>query len=128
MARCQKVITSTGAVTATLMGGGSASEFYGLSVFNNEAAPFYIKLYWEGTGVAPATTPYGSQPAVTLPSAGTTVSSMTILVPTAGLTLTIQNVPINNGGRIWFWASVTAADTAQSVLPVGSSQITFVYD
>jgi hypothetical protein len=128
MARCTKITTGTGTVTATLLANGSASTFYGVSALSAEAASFYIKLYWEGTGTAPPPNVGASQPATVLPSAGTTIATMTFLVPTTGLPLSATNVPINNGGRIWYWISATAADGAQSALTTGGDLVTLIYD
>ena len=128
MARCSKVTTGTGAVAATLLAGGSASIFYGLSAINNETSTtIYVKLYWEGTGTAPAVPP-GSQTATTLPAVATTVPQLTLSVPSTG-TLFFNDTPVNNGGRIWYWISSTLADgTAQTALVTGGGLITFFYD
>jgi hypothetical protein len=128
MARCQKITTTTGAVAAALMGGGSASELYGVIATSAEAASgLFIKIYWEGTGVAPGIQGQ-QQTAVTIPVAGTTVPSMTIAVPTVVGLSSVWQIPINNGGRIWYWITATAADSSTTVLVTGGDVITFVYD
>ena len=106
----------------------SASVFYGLTVSSGEAAAFYIKLYWEGTGTAPPTVPGGPQPATTLPTAGTTVPHVTIQVPTTGVPPSSFVEPLNNGGRIWYWISSLKADSDTTALPTGGDVVTFVYD
>ena len=127
MARATKITTTTAAVSAQLLSGGSASIFYGVSAVSVEATAFYIKLYWEGTGTAvPLNSPI--QPATTLPVAGSTVAMMTFPVPTTGLPLSVTNLPINNGGRIWFWISATPGDGAQTALVAGGDVVTLIYD
>jgi hypothetical protein len=127
MARALKVTTTTGAVSAALLAGGSASVFYGVYASSAEAAGgLNIKLYWEGTGTAPPSIG-GVQPTTTLPVAGTTVPSLTVSVPQTGLTLG-SPIPVNNGGRIWYWITGTAADNSTTALATGGDVITFVYD
>lgn len=124
MARCTKITTGTGAVTAQLLAGGSASVFYGLIGVNNEAAITYVKIYWEGNTVAP-------QALTSLPAVATTVPQLTIAVPAViGSQSSVHSgFPINNGGRIWYWISATLADgTAQTALTTGGDLITFIYD
>jgi hypothetical protein len=127
MARCSKITTTTGTVTATLLAGGSASFFYGLCAVSAEAAVWYVKLYWEGTGVQTPTAA-NQQVATTLPSAGTTAASLTIPIPAAGLALATSPVPINNGARIWYWISATPGDGAQTALTTGGDLVTMIYD
>jgi hypothetical protein len=116
----------TGAVTATLL--PSASILYGVYASSAEAAnACFIKFYWEGTGVAPPTTPFGSQPAVVVPAAGTSVPQLTIAVPQTG-TLLSAAVPLNNGGRIWYWISKNPALLDTTVLVTGGGIVTFIYD
>lgn len=126
MSRCTKVVTTTGAVTATLL--PSASTFYGVSATSAEAANFYVKVWWEGTGTAPPTVPGGAQPATTLPTAGTTVPNLVFQVPTTGLPLTVSSEGINNGGRIWYWIAAGAADSSTTALTAGGDNVTFIYD
>lgn len=127
MARCVKITTTTGTVAAALLAGGSASVFYGVSAYSAEAASYYIKIYWEGTGTAPVNIS-GEGQTTTLPVAATTVPQFTIIVPTTGLN-SIHDVPINNGGRIWYWISAVAADgTTQTALTTGGDLVTFVFD
>lgn len=129
MARAVKITTSTAAVTAQLLAGGSASIFYGLTATGaGNAAVYYIKLYWEGTGTAPPPFPGAAQPATTTPVAGTTVPQLTIAVPVAGLPPSSTVDPINNGGRIWYWVTTSLADNAAAVLVTGGDVVTFFID
>jgi hypothetical protein len=128
MARSTKVVTTTGAVTATLLGNGSASIFYGLVATGaGNAAVYYVKLWWEGTGTAPPAISGGAQPATTLPTAGTTVPSLVIPIPVAGLVSQFGE-PLNNGGRIWYWIATGVADSSTTVLAAGGDAVTFIYD
>jgi hypothetical protein len=126
MARTSHFTTTTAAPAAALLSG--ASVFLGVAAASGEAAAFFIKLWWEGTGTLPPTTPGGLQPATNAPVAGTTVPHMTIQVPTTGLLLTALAEPINNGGRIWFWITSLKADSDTTALPTGGDVITFIYD
>jgi hypothetical protein len=126
MPRATKIVTGTGAVTATLL--PSASVFYGISATSAEATTFYVKLWWEGTGTAPPSVVGGAQPATVLPTAGTTVPHLVFQVPTTGLPLSVANVEVNNGGRIWYWIAGGAADSSTTALVAGGDNITFVYD
>ena len=127
MARAFKVTTTTGAVAAQLLAGGSASTFYGLYASSAEAANgLFVKLYWEGTGTAVPYAP-GIAQSTTVPVAGTTVPSLTISVPTTGLILG-SPIPVNNGGRIWYWITGAAADSSTTVLATGGDVITFIFD
>jgi hypothetical protein len=128
MARCQKITTGTGAVVATLLAGGSASIFYGISAVNNETSTtIYVKLYWEGTGTAPGVAGSG-QSTTTLPAVATTVPQLTLQIPSTGL-IFISDTALNNGGHIWFWVTSTLADgTAQTALATGGDLITLIYD
>jgi hypothetical protein len=124
MARCTKITTGTGAVTAQLLAGGSASIFYGLTAVNVEAAATYVKIYWEGNTVSP-------QALTTLPAVATTVPQLTFQIPLTSTSSFSQHftVPLNNGGRIWYWISATLTDgTAQTALTTGGDLITFIYD
>ena len=105
----------------------SASIFYGVVAASNEAAAFYIKLFWEGTGTAPPTVAGGPQPATVLPIAGTTVPHMTIQVPITGTFGSLVE-PLNNGGRIWYWITNLKADADTTVLTTGGDVVTFIYD
>jgi hypothetical protein len=130
MARSAHFTTTTGAVTATLL--PSASIFYGVSATNAlSTAVYYIKLFWEGTGVAPSASPTGQK--VTLPTAGTSVPSLTIAVNVESATVPggifqLSDVPLNNGGRIWYWVSLNPGDTDTTVLATGGDVITLIYD
>src|SRR5271166_2680461 len=132
MARSSTVTTGTGAVTAALIqgAGGGASFFYGLSATNAEAAIYYIKLYWEGTGTGfTSNSAAGTQIATTIPVAATNIPQLVIPIATpGGYPFVTENVMLNNGGRIWWWATLTAANgSAQSALTNGGDVITFVY-
>jgi hypothetical protein len=119
MARSTSFITGTGAVTATLL--PSASTFLGVSAgAAKNAAAYYIKLYWEGTGTPPG----GS---TTLPAAGTSVPQLTIYVPLLGV-LQFAPVPLNNGGRIWYWVSTNPAFADTTALATGGDAVTLIYD
>ena len=127
MARCTKITTGTGAVAASLLAGGSASIFYGISAVNLEIAATYVKIWWEGTGTAPSQ----AGQTTTLPNVATTVPQLTFQVPLTSTSsfVEISSVPLNNGGRIWYWISATLADgTAQTALTTGGDLITFIYD
>jgi hypothetical protein len=132
MARCTKIVTGTGAVTAQLLAAGSASIFYGYSATSaGNVAPYYIKLYWEGTGTAPAS--LGGAQSTTLPVAATAVPQLTIPVSYTAATnigaFFINDTPLNNGGRIWYWITTTLADsTAQAVLATGGDVVTLIFD
>lgn len=125
MARATKITTGTGTPVATLL--QSASTFYGVYATNAEAAAYFIKLWWSGTGTAPPTIPGGAQPAPTLPVAGTTVPSLTIAIPTSGL-IPACELPLNLGGQLWYWITKNAADSDDTALTTGGDVVTFVYD
>ena len=128
MARAIKLTTSTAAVTAQLLGGGSASIFYGLTATGaGNAAAYYIKFWWEGTGTA-APTASLQAPSTTTPVAGTTVPHLTVAIPVAGLPPGSTVEPINNGGRIWYWVTTSLADNAATVLAAGGDVITVFVD
>lgn len=119
--------TGTGTVTAALLANGSASILYGVYAASLEAAgALNIKLYWEGTGTAPPTLA-GQQTPTVLPVAGTNSPQLVISVPTTGLVLSSQ-VPLNNGGRIWYWVSSLPGLTDTTALVTGGDVITFVFD
>jgi hypothetical protein len=127
VARCTKITTGTGAVTATLLAGGSASIFYGITAVNLEAAATYVKIYWEGTGTAPSA---GAQ-STTTPAVATTVPQLTFMVPLTSTSsyFAVSDLPLTNGGRIWYWISATVADGAsQTALTTGGDLITLIYD
>ena len=126
MARSTHFTTTTGAVTATLL--PSASIFYGVAATSAEAAAFYIKLWWEGTGTAPPALAGGPQAATAAPIAGTTVPHLTLQVLTTGLVMSGLAEPLNMGGRIWYWVTAGAADNNSTVLVAGGDVITFIYD
>ena len=126
MALAYKFTAGTGTPAATLVAGGSASILYGLSATNGEAAAIFLKLYWEGTGVAPPTIPGGAQPAVTVPIAGTTIPSLTIAVPVGGI-YNLGFIPVNNGGRMWYWVTKNAADSDATALTTGGDVFTIIY-
>lgn len=126
MARSTHFTTGTGAPAAVLL--PSASTFLGIAAASAEAAAFYVKLWWEGTGTPPPTVPGGAQPATSAPVAGTTVPHLTIQVPTTGLLLSMLGVPLNNGGRIWYWVTSLKADSDTTALPTGGDVITLIYD
>src|ERR1700728_3313383 len=99
MARCTKITTGTGAVAATLLAGGAASIYHGVSAVNNETSTtIYLKIYWDGTGTAPSA---GAQ-STTLPAVATTVPQLTVAIPSTGL-LSFTDLALNNGGRMWYW-------------------------
>jgi hypothetical protein len=105
-----------------------ASTFYGLSATNSQGTPvaYYVKLYWEGTAVAPPTTATGGQPAVTTPVPGTTAPSMTITVPVGGL-FNLSFDPVNNGGRLWYWVTTNPGPTdATAIAQAIGDQISFI--
>lgn len=119
--------TGTGTVTAALLANGSASILYGVYAASLEAAgALNIKLYWEGTGTAPPTLA-GQQKPTVLPVAGTNSPQLVISVPTTGLVLS-SPVPLNNGGRIWYWVSSLPGLTDTTALVTGGDVITFVFD
>lgn len=126
MARSTHFTTGTGAVAAVLL--PSASTFLGIAAASAEAAAFYVKLWWEGTGTPPPTVPGGAQPATAAPTPGTTVPHITVQVPTTGLLTTLLGVPLNNGGRIWYWITSLKADSDTTALPTGGDVITLIYD
>jgi hypothetical protein len=130
MARSAHLTTTTSAVAATLLAGGSASTFYGIVATNvGNVVTYYVKLYWEGTGVAPSR---GAQ-TTTVPAAGTAIPHLTIPVQYGSATTTngivwLSTVPLNNGGRIWYWISTLAADTDTTVLATAGDVVTLIYD
>jgi hypothetical protein len=127
MARCTKITTVTTAVTANLLAGGSASIFYGISAVNLETAATYVKIYWEGTGIAPSS----GQQTTALPNVATSIPQLTFMVPLSSSSsfFSVTNLPLNNGGRIWYWISATLTDgTAQTALTTGGDLITLIYD
>ena len=128
MALTWKFTTTTGAVAARLVANGAGSILNGISATNNEGTtvPYFIKLFWEGTGTPPPTVAGGTQPATVGPVAGTTIPSMVIEVPSTGL-FYFDNLQITNGGRMWFWVSLLQADTDTTVITIGGEQITFIY-
>lgn len=126
MARSTHFTTTTSAPAAVLL--PSASTFLGIAATSAEAAAYYVKLWWEGTGTAPPTVPGGAQPATSGPTVGTTVPNITIQVPTTGLLLTTLAEPLNNGGRIWYWVTKNAADSDNTALVTGGDVITLIYD
>lgn len=129
MARAVKINTTTAAVAAQLLAGGSASMFYGLTATGaGNAATYYIKFYWEGTGTAMPTFAGASQPATTIPVAGTTVPQLTIQIPTTGVAPSSTVDPINNGGRIWYWITTGLADSSTTVLATGGDVVTVFID
>ncbi len=128
MALAWKTTTTTGAVAAGLVAGGAASILHGYVSTNAEAANFYVKIWWEGTGTAaPTNFTGGNQPATTIPVAGTTIPSLTIQVNTTGM-FSLSDIRVTNGGRMWFWVTKNAADTDATALPAGGDVITFIYE
>lgn len=115
--------TTTATVAATLL--PSASIFYGLAAAAAET--IYIKLFWEGTGTRPPLPGQSAQPATTAPVAGTTIPHLTIGVPTGTSYFSMYPVPLNNGGRIWYWITGAAADTDTTAL-TGGDVVTLIYD
>jgi hypothetical protein len=125
MALSYHFTTTTGAVTANLVAGGAASNWYGVIATSAEAATYYLKLYWEGTGTA-APSIGGVQPTTTLPVPGTNKPHLTIPVPTTGLSSRAADA-INMGGRMWYWVTANAADTDTTVLTAGGDVISIIY-
>jgi hypothetical protein len=124
MARSTHFTTTTGAVTATLI--PSASILYGLTATGaGNAATYYIKFFWEGTGTPPVAT--GTQSTV-IPAAGTNHPHLTVQVPVAGVPLASIVEPLNNGGRIWYWVSTGLGDLDTTVLVTGGDVVSIVYD
>lgn len=126
MARSSHFTIGTTAPAAQLL--PSASTFLGIAATSAEAAAYFVKLWWEGTGTAPPTSAGGAQPATTGPVVGTTVPNITIQVPTTGLLTTLLGVPLNDGGRIWFWVTKLAADSDTTALVTGGDILTLIYD
>lgn len=128
MALVRQVAIVGGTPAASLVGGGVGSIFFGLAATNSQGTPvaYYIKLWWEGTGTAPPTTPLGAQPATGTPVPGTTVPQMTIAVPVGGLyNLSFQ--PITNGGRIWYWVTTNPGPSdATAIAQAIGDQISFI--
>jgi hypothetical protein len=134
MARSAHFTTVTTAVTANLLGGGSASTFYGIYASNSlSTAVYYVKLFWEGTGTAPPKTLGQAQAATTIPTAGTSIPHLTIPVNVESATVPggiveVANVPLNMGGRIWYWVSAAPGDTDTTALATGGDVVTLIYD
>jgi hypothetical protein len=124
--RSTHITTTTAAVAAVRM--PSASMLYGVAATGaGNAATYYIKFWWEGTGIAPPATPSGAQPATVLAVPGTTVPHLTIQIPTTGAQITLVE-PLNNGGNLWYWITTGLADNSTSVLVTGGDVVTFMYD
>lgn len=112
MARSYHVTTVVGAPVATLING--ASDFLGINATSAEAAAYFIKLWWSGnTNVAP--------------TVGTTAPKLTLAVPTTGLNFH-SNFPLNNGGLMYWWATLNAADADATALTAGGSVVTITFD
>jgi hypothetical protein len=115
-----KITTTTAAVAAAQVP-LSVTQLLGVvASATKQASTFFLKLWWEGSQVAPGGTPSG-------PTPGTTPAHLTIPIPVGGIAFAVPRA-VNNGGPLWYWISANAVDSDTTVLTTAGDVVNLILE
>ncbi len=109
--------TGTGTPALNLVQGGVNVSFIGGCASSAEAAPYFIKLWWQG-----------ANPSQGIPVIGTTAPNIVIPIGTTGQAPFLLHFPLNMGGPCWYAVTKNAAVTDDTALTTGGDVVTLFFN